>query len=141
MSDVKIWLPPADELALRWREIEPLLKRATDRTGCYEPVDLMYLSMQGQVAIWVIEIGGSVAAAIATEIHQYPRRRVLEVMFGGGDGMPHWIRSAVAAVDEYARQMQCTHIACLGRPGWVRAWGAEPTGDIMLVREIWDVQR
>ena len=139
-DDVVVRLPPAEELARRWREIEPFLERATSRTGCYEPVDLLYMSMRGEVAIWVVEVGGEVVASIATEMHQYPRRRVLEVTFGGGDGMQHWIRPLVAAIDEYARHLQCTHIACLGRPGWARAWGAEATGDIMLVREIWNVE-
>jgi hypothetical protein len=141
VSDVVVRLPPVDELALRWHQIEPFLRRATERTQCYEPIDLLYLTMQGQVAIWLVEISGSVAAAISTEMHQYPRRRVLEVTFGGGDGMAHWIKPLVAAIDEYARQLKCTHVACLGRPGWARAWGAELTGDVMLVRGIWDVER
>ena len=140
-DDVIVRLPPLDELARRWCSVEPFLKRATDRTGCYEPIDLLYLTMQGSVAIWVVEVGGEIAAAIATELRQYPRRRILEVMYGGGDGMPHWIKPLVAAIDEYARHLKCTHVACLGRPGWARAWGAEKTGDVMLVRGIWDEQR
>ena len=138
MNDVVVRLPPLDELARRWREIEPFLKRATDRTGCYEPIDLLYLTMQGQAAIWIVEIGGSVTASVAVEAKQYPRKRILEVMFGGGDGMPIWIKQLGAAIDEHARATGCTHVATTGRPGWARAWGAQKTGDVVLVRRVWD---
>jgi hypothetical protein len=129
-------LPPLDELAERWLVVGPLLARATVRTGCYEPIDLLHLAMTGRVGIWVCEVDGGIEAAVATEVKQYPRRRVLEIMFTGGHNMAAWIKPLVEAIDRHAREAGCSHVATCGRPGWIRAWGGEPTGDIAIVRGV-----
>jgi hypothetical protein len=129
-------LPPLDELVEHWPTVAAHLRRATVRTGCYEPVDLLRLAMAGQVGIWVCEVDGEIAAAIATEVRQFPRRRILEVMFGGGSRLKDWIAPLVAALDTHARELGCSHVATTARPGWLRAYGAEATGDIVMVRNI-----
>jgi hypothetical protein len=135
---VQVRLPPVDELAEKWAIISRLLHKATVRTGCYEPIDLLQLAMRGQVGIWICEVGGDVAAAVATEIKQYPRRRILEIMFTGGGNMQSWLPMLVETLDEHARQAGCSHIATAGRPGWTRAWGGELTGDVVIVRGLKD---
>lgn len=129
-------LPPLDELALRWFVIGPLLELATSRTGCYEPIDLLHLAMAGRIGIWVCETDAGIEAAVATEVKQYPRRRVLEIMFTGGRNMAAWLRPLVRAIDQHARETGCSHVATVGRPGWIRAWGGKPTGDIVIVRDL-----
>lgn len=131
---VRVSLPPLDELAEKWPEVAPLLARATIRTGCYEPVDLLIMAMTGRAAIWLCEIEGEIRAAFVTEVKQYPRKRILEMLFCGGEGMRSWIGNAVKAVDRYARETGCVHIACTGRKGWARAWGGEVT-DVVVVRD------
>jgi hypothetical protein len=138
---VEVRLPPLDELAERWFVIAPLLRKSTVRNGCYEPIDLLRLSFAGQAGIWVCEIDGGIEAAFVTWIKDYPRRRVLEIVAGGGGGMKAWLDPLKAALDAHARESGCSHIASVARPGWVRAWGAEPTGDIQMVRNIEDAPR
>jgi hypothetical protein len=130
---MSVRLPPLDELALNWWRIEPLLRRATQITGCYEPIDVLQLAMLGRVGVW---LAGDIDAVIVTEVKEYPRRRVLEMMFCGGDNMSSWLEEAIAVMDEHARQQGCSHIACIGRPGWERAWRGQRTGDVVMVREI-----
>lgn len=129
-------LPPLEELALRWAEIEPLLRKATVRTGCYEPVDLLQMALMGRAGIWIAERDGKILVAIVTEVKQYPRRRVLEVMFGGGSDMGEWIEPMVDALDEHGRAAGCSHVATIGRKGWARAWGADVRGDVLLTRDL-----
>ena len=129
-------LPLLDELLLQWPHVAGLLHRATVRTGCYEPIDLLKLAMEGQVGIWFCEVEGAVEAAIVTEVKVYPRRRVLEILFAGGGGMRHWRHAMVETLDAHARQTGCSHVAGIGRPGWARVWGGEATGDIVVVRGL-----
>jgi len=129
-------LPPLDELARRWHEIEPLLLKATNITDCYTPVDVLRMSMAGRCGIWLCEHKGELLSVIATEIREYPRRRVLEMMFCGGSGMRLWLDAAIKVFDEHARQAGCSHILCAGRPGWSRAWRGRITGDVVVVREV-----
>jgi hypothetical protein len=73
---------------------------------------------------------------VVTEIKQYPRKRVLDVIFGGGTNMDRWIKPLVETIDRHAREAGCEAVVCIGRPGWLKAWGAEPTGNIIMVRRI-----
>ena len=132
----RVYLPPLDELARIWPAIEKMLMRATSRTRCYEPIDLLQMAMLGQAGIWVCEVEKKPVAAMVTKIEQYPRVRVLEMLFCGGNRMKEWLPEAIRAIDWHARASGCQHIACVGRPGWVRAWGGEPTGDIIIVRSL-----
>ena len=133
---VEVRLPSIDEVSENWTIISKLLEKATRRTGCYEPIDLLAMAMRGQAGIWVCEVDGTIRAAIVTEIKQYPRRRVLEVMFTGGSNMRDWLSEAIDAHDDHARQAGCEHIATIGRPGWARAWGGELTGNVLIVRGV-----
>ena len=129
-------LPLLDELLLVWPHVAGLLHRATARTGCYEPIDVLKLAMAGQVGIWLCEVDGAIAAVLVSEVKQYPRRRILEMLFAGGDRMREWLPVAIAQLDAHARACGCSHISTLGRPGWIRAWGGEATGDIVVVRRL-----
>src|SRR5580765_2419944 len=133
---VEVRLPPIDEVAEKWPIISKFLRKATRRTGCYEPVDLLGMAMRGQVGIWVCEVAGAVRAAIVTEIKQYPRKRILEVMFLGGSDLREWLEDAMDVLTAHAREAGCAHLATLGRPGWARVLGARRTGDVVLVREL-----
>jgi hypothetical protein len=135
-TEATVFLPPLELLARRWNEIEPMLRRATDRTGCYEPVDLLIMAGTGQVGIWLCMQGEAIDAVVVTQTTTYPRRRVMEVLFAGGSNLSRWRKPLVAAIDKQARELGCTHVASAGRPGWLRAWGAEATGDIIMVREL-----
>ena len=133
---VEVRLPPIEEVAEKWHLIAPMLRTATRRTGCYEPIDLLQMAMRGQVGIWICEVAGTVRAAIVTQIEQYPRKRVLEVMFLGGSDLRDWLDDAMDVLIAHAQQTGCDHLATLGRPGWARVLGARRTGDVVLVRPL-----
>ena len=130
-------LPPLDELAERWQRIASYLAKSTRRAGgAYEPIDLLRGAFAGQFGIWICEVDDRIEAAVVTEIKQYPRKRVLDVIFGGGNNMHNWIKPLVETIDRHAREAGCEAVVCIGRPGWLKAWGAEPTGNIIMVRRI-----
>jgi hypothetical protein len=118
-----IRLPALDELARRWSEVGPILKRATDRTqGCYEPIDVLRQAMAGQVGFWFIETGARLDAVVVVEIRQYPRKRAVAINFIAGRRLTEWWPEFVERMDALARHHGCTLISAYGRPGWVRFW-------------------
>jgi len=135
-EETRVFLPPLELLAQRWNELEPMLRRSTERTCCYEPIDLLMLAGTGQVGIWLCMRGEEIDAVLVSQVTTYPRRRIFEMLFAGGSNLRAWRDAAVAALDKHARELGCTHVACAGRPGWARAWGGHATGDIIMVREI-----
>ena len=61
---------------------------------------------------------------VVTEVKQYPRKRILDILFAGGGNMKEWMPELRTAIDKHAREMGCDHIAshlparldpCLGR--------------------------
>lgn len=138
---IAIRLSTTDELRCRWGTIEPLLKRATDRThGCYEPIDVFVQGMAGQAGFWFIEDDGKLDAVVVTEIRQFPRKRALVINFIAGRRLAEWWSPFVESMDEHARQRECSEIMAYARKGWVRYWKsrgiAETVMTEVMVRDL-----
>lgn len=116
-----IRVPPLDELVARWGEIAPLLHRCTAAEGgLYEPIDLLQLAMAGQVAFWLIEDGGLVAAAVCG-VKIFPRKRVFEIHYVVGSRAREWWPLFMAEAERQARELGCAHVVSnAARPGWER---------------------
>ena len=134
--DPRVRLPPLDEVLRHWPQIEAHLRRATERTGCYEPIDLLRMAFAGAVGIWLCEGRKGIEAAVVTEVKQYPRKRILDVLFAGGGNMAEWMPELRVAIDKHAREMGCDHIASIARKGWIKAWPGRATGDVVIVRGL-----
>jgi hypothetical protein len=135
MSDIAISLPPLAELARHWHEAEAILRRATARSGCYEPADILALAFAGRMGIWFVRLDGELVAIAVSEIRQYPRKRVLEVPFIAGVGMSAWHRPLLAALEAHGRAAGCVCIAGYDRRGWGRVAGFAERGAV-LVRDL-----
>jgi hypothetical protein len=124
---LEIRVPPLEALALRWPEIEPLLRKATKRTkGRYEPVHVLQQAMAGRVGFWLIEDGGEIVAVAVGEVRQYPSGlKDLDIPFVAGKRLAEWWPLFVAETEAKGRELGCAAVtsAC-GRPGWEKFWRA-----------------
>lgn len=136
MADVEIRLPFLEEIARRWNEIEPLLKDATDRTECYEPIDILRLTMAGSMWIHLVDEPEEYAplAVVVSGVRQYPRARVYEVPFIAGRKLSLWHKPLLATLDAHARVMGCTSIMGFDRKGWTK-FGFRQIG-VILQRDL-----
>jgi hypothetical protein len=134
-DDIVVELPTLEVIALSWPVIEPILKRATDRTTGYEPIDILLMVMQGRMSMLVIRDGGQIVAVVITEVRQFPRSRVLEVPFIAGSGLYRWHRQLLDMVDTQARLAGCADVMGFMRPGWQR-FGFEADGVILRRRVV-----
>lgn len=130
-----ISLPPLDELARQWHAAEPIIRRATDRSGSYEPVDLLHAVMLGRMGIWFVHLGDELVAVATTRIQQYPRNRVMQIPFIAGRFMHAWHRPLLAALEAHARDAGCCRLQGFDRRGWARVAGFAETG-VILERKI-----
>ena len=87
----------------------------------YEPADIPALCAQGSMQLWTVDDAeaGTVAAAV-TQIVQYPRCKVLEVVALGGDGSAQWGEELHRALVAFAREHGCSHVRAYTRPGGAR---------------------
>lgn len=136
VDDIVVSLPPLDEVARCWPIIEPILKRATDRVRGYEPIDLLILVLAGRMNLFLVRDQGRIIAVCVTEVHQYPRCRVLDAAFVAGTGMRRWYRQLNDALDAQAEALGCVDIVGHDRKGWSR-FGFDIVG-VALVRRLKD---
>lgn len=138
---IEIRTPPLEEIARRWNEIEPALKRATDRTqGCYEPVDVLAMVCAGRLMMMLIEDDGKLLVVVVIEIRIFPRRKVLDASYigsvpGSDFRMKEWAPMLVEHLGMLARHYGATLLTGCGRIGWARAGGYKLQGAYMT-REV-----
>jgi len=135
---VLVYAPSLDEIARRWKEIEPLLRRATDRSsGAYETIDVLRQVLNQQLGLWLVTNHDFAVAVAVTEIVNHPRKRVLTIRFIGGHGMRQWYRQLFDCFDNQARQACCEVIVAEGRKGWGRTslFGFDPV-NVTFQRQV-----
>lgn len=119
---ITIRLPPLEEVARRWGEIEPPLKLATDRTdGCFAPIHVLQDIMAGRKALWLVEDAGAVIGVTVGGREDYPTgKRVWQVPYIGGERAEEWYPAIIAEMEARARALGCHGMNATGRPGWER---------------------
>jgi hypothetical protein len=133
LDEITVEVPPIDEIARCWPIIEPILKRATDRTKGYAPIDVLGLIMMGRMSLIVVREGGRITAVAVTEVRQLPRCRVLEVPFVAGVGLKRWHEQLLEVIDAQAEATECSDIMGFLRKGWTK-YGFELDGVIVRRR-------
>jgi len=132
--EIEVFAPPVDRLARLWHVIEPILKRATDRTRGYLPIDVLQLVMLGRMTLFVVTEDDATVAVAVTELRQFPRCRILEVPFIAGTGLKRWHRQLLDVIDAQAEALECVDIMGFDRKGWGRGFGFEVCGACLLRR-------
>lgn len=133
-DNISVSLPPFDEIARCWPIIEPILKRATDRGRGYEPIDILQLVLVGRMSMFLVRELGRLVAVAVTEVHVFPRCKVLEVPFIAGAGVRRWWRPLLDALDAQALALDCVDLAGWDRKGW-QHFGFTVAG-VALVRRL-----
>lgn len=73
-----------------------------------------------------------------TQVHQYPRTKVLSVLWCHGDQAPAYHAIFVDKLSQLAKIVGASHIEVRGRPGWSKALaslGFKPT-QLILSKEV-----
>jgi hypothetical protein len=126
--------PLLTEILRRWRDVEPMLRRATARTqGCFEPEDVMAQICTGRCTMLWIERGSELQAVAVTEVRNFPRKRVLDVGFigakpGADTGVTEWAPILTETLTEMARAVGASMLSGCGRIGWARVAGFRIAG-------------
>jgi hypothetical protein len=117
-----IRLPPLEEIARRWSEVEPILKRATDTTdGCFAPIHVLQEIMAGKRALWLVEDAGALLGVSVAGMEVFPTgKRLWRVVYIAGDRAEEWYPSLIAEMEAEARKWQCHALTAQGRLGCKR---------------------
>lgn len=133
-------LSPAD-VAREWAALWPRLAGAVAYGGEDTEASLKAQLLSGHSQAWAFDdpegreplAGGNPGAgcepfAVAvTAVVDYPAARLLVARYAGGRALARWVGYA-AILKVIARDLGCSGIRIIGRPGWARALGGALTG-------------
>ena len=117
---MKVSIVPREHLDTCWLKVEPLLKKATDRTaGRWTTTDLREAILTDASNLWVV-FDKDIVAAATTRFVDYPNRRMLVLDHLGGDDLGEWFSSFLSMMDKWALANKCDGIETYARHGWAK---------------------
>lgn len=110
-----------------WTRCKSWIEAALDEAWTIDAVEREI--RLGRAVLWPME-----RSAAVTQLHEYPKGRVLRLWLAGGDlkELLHFLPAA----DNYARAQMCIAIECEGRPGWERVFKQYDKRRVVLVKEL-----
>lgn len=120
LSSLTVYGVMATHIDLVWHEVIPLLKRSLEYAdGKYEVGDVYAFLKSRDMQLFVCMRHGVVASFAITQIVNYPRKKILYVLFAAGIDLHEWPDYMQQIID-WGHVMQCNDIEVPGREGWAR---------------------
>ena len=117
-----------DQLANAWPGVERWIDEAIEHNqGDENLLDVLIAIARGQYGLWV-----NPHFAAVTQVQNYPRQRVLVILYIGGD-----LSKIVPLFDEakaWCRANKIDVLRTYGRMGWAHVTGLERVGAILQVK-------
>ncbi len=124
---------PSELLRPLWSVVEPLLKEALVPHPFLDAEDVLWLALNGKAYVIAVLDHERVAGAIVMELHQYPKRRIGNILALAGEvgSMERFSDEVESFLIEWCRQNSLDSLGMLGRPGWSkvlsrRGWQTQP---------------
>src|SRR5687768_13071730 len=89
-----------------WPHVEPLIKRAIDRSLNTDLAALVGKLMRRAALLWVVRDGESIRAAVVTSISVVNERKRCIIVACGGDGIETWLH-LIERIEYYSRDERC----------------------------------
>jgi hypothetical protein len=107
-----------------WHRVMPMLKDAanwSEITAKMEGVDDIHAKLKdGEYALWLCLRDGQVLAAVVVGTTTHSRCMVVDIHYGGGMELEHWIGPFYETIVDRGRTAGCRFIRVCGRDGWGR---------------------
>lgn len=132
---IEVSIVPTEHIDTFWRQIEPLLKPAADRShGRYLVEDIYDSIIQYDSQCWVAHHSGIIVGAAVSHQVFYPRKTVLVVAFwGGAEPLEDWGEALLNIIQRYAKEIGCDAVEAQARMGWskrIKDYGYKKAFDV-----------
>lgn len=107
---------PAWDMDMAWPLVVPMIERPLARQQALDLASVYQMLVTGRANLWLMDR----RAACVTQIQEYPRGRVCQIVLAGGDGVHDWIDELHETVRRHARFYGCKKLRINGRIGWLR---------------------
>jgi hypothetical protein len=109
-----------DEVDPFWSLVEPWIDAAAEKSrGKMVGGDVYDMLLEGRMQLHLALDREKVRAVCVTEIIEYPRLKVCQILIVTGEGMESWWEMIVG-IERWARAKGCQAMKSDTRPGWER---------------------
>jgi|ERR1043166_1277648 hypothetical protein len=117
---------PPELLRPLWSVIAPMLTEALAPHPFLDSDDILWLALNGRAYVIAVLDGERVAGVIIMELHQYPKRRIGNILALAGEvgSMERFSDEVEGFLIRWCRENSLDSLGMLGRPGWSRVLGA-----------------
>jgi len=119
VKEYEIFLVPANQCRVVWKDVRDLLKPAVERScGRWNLEYILAALVLNEQQLWVVALKGVPVGTFTTEINFYPQKKVLAIHFLGGSDFVEWFPPALTKVEKFAQENGCVGIECNARFGF-----------------------
>lgn len=110
---------PAARLDEWWGEFLPFVERAlAEGMGEWNAEDIKAAIKLNEMQAWAA-YDGKMVAGMVTQILNYPRKRVCDLLLASGERMADWL-VWIDFIKAWAKREGCHVVRVMGRRGWLR---------------------
>lgn len=118
MAEPQIIYVKPEEVDRYWFLVEHKLGKAIEYSDHKYSLASVYNEIKDcTMQLWAIKVTYDLLAVCVTQIVNYPDKKVLLIMFVGGDKIDLY-KHLIHEIARYARAMKCQSIEFYGRHGW-----------------------
>jgi hypothetical protein len=118
---------PKELVGYYWPIVGPLLQRAIEESNNELDLDWVYAKLQASLMQLLVAVEADrVLAAFVTEVVNYPNKRALRLVLGGGSGTRKWREQLHNMLHIGARAVEAHMIELYGRAGWIKMLSVFP---------------
>lgn len=114
---------PRARIGELWPVLAPFIASALAHSdGEYLAEDLRDLALEGKTQLWGV-VDCEVVGAGATQVLNFPRKKILQLVCLGGYNFDAWAQQAWQEIERFAYAEGCDRARIFGRAGWVKKAG------------------
>ena len=102
-----------------WPKVEPLLRRAIERTQLSDFDSCTSALFTGAHLLWMAIADDKIEAIATTELAKVGSRKICTIVACAGENRERWL-PLIAGIEKFAKNEGCDAMRIYGRRGWKR---------------------
>lgn len=115
----QVFLLDSTQVEYYWEEIVRGLEKSPGFYDYFTPEWAYERAIMGQLQVWALS-DGKIRAIVLTQVLEYPRKKVLEILAAYGVGLLPFMNEMQTTFEKFATIMGCTTFSTSARPGLAR---------------------
>ncbi len=134
---IEVSMVPVGYIDSCWDRVAPHMEKAAEYTYGRYTVDDIYDSVkENDYHLWIAFDGANILGAVVTQFTVYPKRKVLNLVFCGGEELHTWKDSMLKLLQRFGHDMNCDCLESTGRRGWAKIFVGDGYKEMWVTYEL-----